>query len=82
MSAPISAVLYAFDAEHVIAPHTIPVLWSSIKCPTRDKGGNATKFVVPTIANGSVYLASMDPTDTTNTRGQLDAFGLTGATCN
>jgi len=40
------------------------------------------QFVLPTIANGFVYLGSMDPTDTTNTRGELDVFGLTTATCN
>jgi hypothetical protein len=36
---------------------------------------------VPTIANGMVYLGTMDPTDSTNTRGQVDVFGLTNATC-
>jgi hypothetical protein len=80
-TAPASAILYAFDAEHVTAS-TIPELWDSTKCPTRDKPGNGTKFVLPTIANGFVYLGSMDPTDTTNTRGELDVFGLTTATCN
>jgi hypothetical protein len=38
--------------------------------------------VLPTIANGSVYLGTMDRTDTTNTRGELDVFGLTSAACN
>jgi hypothetical protein len=75
-------VLYAFDAEHVSLPHTIPELWDNSQCPTRDKAGNATKFAVPTIANGFVYLGTMDPTDTTYTRGQLDVFGLTSAACN
>ena len=79
---PATAVLYAFDAEHTSLPHNIPQLWSSTKCPTRDKPGNATKFVVPTVANGTVYLTSMDPTDSTNTRGELDVFGATSATCN
>jgi hypothetical protein len=74
-------VLYAFDAEH-IASNMIPVLWDSTKCPKRDQPGNATKFVTPSIANGFVYLGSMDPTDTTNTRGELDVFGLTNAACN
>lgn len=74
-------VLYAFDAEHVVSS-AIPELWDSVKCPKRDQTGNATKFVLPTIANGFVYLGSMDPTDTTNTRGELDAFGLTTAACN
>jgi len=79
---PAPALLYAYDAEHVTNPHTIPELWDSTKCPTRDQAGNATKFVVPTIANGFVYLGTMDPTDTTNTRGELDVFGLTQAVCN
>ncbi len=78
---PAAVVLYAFDAQHLTG-HTIPELWDSTKCPTRDQTGNATKFVVPTIANGLVYLGTGDPTDTTNTRGELDVFGLTTATCN
>jgi hypothetical protein len=76
----VPVVLYAFDAEHVVS-NAIPELWDSTKCPTRDKTGNATKFVLPTIANGTVYLGSRDPTDATNTRGELDVFGLTSATC-
>ena len=78
---PAPAVLYALDAEHVDPSNTVPVLWDSAQCPTRDAPGNATKFVVPTIANGMVYLGTMDPTDSTNTRGQVDVFGLTNATC-
>jgi hypothetical protein len=74
-------VLYAFDAEHHQGAHTIPQLWVSTQCPTRDQAGNATKFTVPTIANGFVYLGTMDATDSTNTRGELDVFGLTQATC-
>jgi len=80
-TAPAPAILYAFDAEHTTAG-TIPELWDSTKCPTRDKPGNGSKFVLPAIANGFVYLGSMDPTDTTNTRGELDVFGLTTAACN
>jgi hypothetical protein len=73
-------VLYAFDAEHSVS-NTIPQLWNNTMCPNRDAGGNATKFVVPTIANGNVYVGSMDPTDSTNTRGRLDVFGLTDVPC-
>jgi hypothetical protein len=73
-------VLYALDAEHTVSK-AIPELWDSTKCPTRDQTGNATKFVLPTIANGTVYVGSMDPTDSTNTRGELDVFGLTSAPC-
>jgi hypothetical protein len=78
---PSPAVLHAFDAEHVTLPHTVPELWNSTMCPTRDKQGNSTKFVVPTVANGYVYISSMNPNDTTNTQGQLDVFGQTSATC-
>jgi hypothetical protein len=78
---PSSALLYAYDAEHSTS-HVIPELWDSSKCPTRDTAGNAIKFVVPSIANGFVYLGTMDPTDSTSTRGELDVFGLTQATCN
>lgn len=81
-NAPAPAVLYALDAEHVSPPETIPELWDSTQCPTRDQPGNAIKFVVPSIANGMVYLGTMDPTDPTNTRGELDVFGLTNAACN
>jgi hypothetical protein len=75
------ATLYAFDAEHTVSK-AIPELWDSTKCPTRDQTGNAIKFVLPTIANGAVYLGTMDRTDPTNTRGELDVFGLTSAACN
>jgi hypothetical protein len=75
------AILYAFDAEHAVSK-AIPELWDSTKCPTRDQIGNATKFVLPSIANGFVYLGAMDRTDSTFTRGELDVFGLTNAACN
>jgi hypothetical protein len=78
---PAPATLYAFDAEHAPAG-VIPELWDSTQCPNRDAPGNATKYVVPSVANGFVYLGAMDPTDSTNTRGQLDVFGLTSAPCN
>ena len=77
-----SAVLYAYDAEHTVAPHTVPELWDSGKCPTRDKIGHSTKFVEPTVANGFVYLGTMDPTDGSHTRGELEVFGLTNVACN
>jgi hypothetical protein len=78
---PAAAVLYALDAEHTNPPGTVPELWDSAQCPARDTPGNATKFVAPTVANGMVYLGTMDPTDSTNTRGELDVFGLTSAPC-
>ncbi len=82
VAAPAPVVLYAYDAQHITSPHTIPELWNSSQCPTRDQTGNATKFVVPTIANGLVYLGTMDPTDSTDTRGELNVFGPTIAVCN
>ena len=78
---PQPAVLYAMDAEHAGLSSMIPELWDSTQCPTRDTPGNATKFATPTIANGKVYLGTMDPTDSTNTRGELDVFGLTSVPC-
>jgi hypothetical protein len=81
LTTPAPVVLYAFDAEHVKSS-VIPELWASTQCPTRDQTGNATKFVLPSIANGFVYLGSMDPTDASNTRGELDVFGLTSVACN
>jgi hypothetical protein len=78
---PAPVTIFAADAEH--APSgIIPELWDSTQCPTRDKPGNATKFTVPTVANGLAYLGTMDPTDPTNTRGEVDVFGLTSAPCN
>jgi hypothetical protein len=79
---PAPALLYAYDAEHVGANNTLPELWDSSQCPTRDLAGNSIKFTVPTIANGMVYMGTMDPTDSTNTRGQLDVYGLVTGACN
>lgn len=56
------AVLYAFDATNVAHQ-----LYSSTVNSTRDKAGAGVKFVVPTIANGKVYV----PTQT-----ELDVYGL------
>jgi hypothetical protein len=75
------AVLYALDAEHVTAPNVIPVLWTSAQCPARDGAGNASKFAVPTVANGRVFIGTVDPSDATNTKGRLDVYGATSAAC-
>lgn len=81
-SGPAPAVLYALDAEHENPAGTVPELWDSTQCRRRDGAGNAIKFVTPTVANGMVYLGTMDPADPTNTRGELDVYGLTKAACN
>jgi hypothetical protein len=57
-----AAILYAFDATNV--GH---LLYSSSANSTRDKAGAGVKFVVPTIANGKVYVS---------TQTELDVYGL------
>lgn len=56
------AILYAFDATNVAHQ-----LYSSTVNATRDKAGAGVKFVVPTIANGKVYVS---------TQTELDVYGL------
>ena len=56
------SILYAFDATNVGN-----TLYNSSQAGTRDQAGSATKFQVPTIANGKVYLATLF---------ELDVYGL------
>jgi hypothetical protein len=62
------AILYAYDATNIST-----MLYSSAQVPSRDQGGCAEKFQVPTIANGKVYVS---------TQNELDIFGLLGSSSN
>jgi hypothetical protein len=55
-------VLYAFDATDLST-----VLYESDTNSTRDSAGKATKFPVPVVTNGKVYVAA---------RGQVDVYGV------
>jgi hypothetical protein len=57
------SVLYAYDASNVSTQ-----LWNSTQAANnRDRGGNAVKVAVPTVANGKVYVG---------TSTEVDVYGL------
>jgi hypothetical protein len=52
------ATLYAYDATNLST-----MLYNSAQVATRDRGGCAGKFQVPTIANGKVYMSTQNELD-------------------
>jgi hypothetical protein len=69
------AVLYAYDAT------TLAELWDSTQAGTADTLGNAVQFLVPTVANGKVYVGTRGnntggPLNSTTIPGELDVYGL------
>ena len=56
------AILRAYDATNLAT-----TLYDSTQSPSRDRAGPAVKFVVPTIADGLVFVAA---------QGEVDMYGL------
>ena len=66
------AVLHAYDASNLASE-----LWNSSQ-GSGNAAGNAVKFIVPTVANGKVYVGTRgnDSTNPANGAGELDVYGL------
>lgn len=56
------AILHAYDAGNLAHE-----LWNSMQNAARDQAAMSTRFVVPTVANGRVYIG---------TKGAVDCYGL------